>query len=274
MVGKHVCIIVSVVMIGLTAARQENMSFDNCLSFSNFTLTRHGDENTRYLLTWNGEPIRQHSCIFGYFVLGSVAGNKYAICIQATDWILNVDNITLNYYSDSAYENRNLQKTYTKHSSISPMTEWCSNSYEYVYVELYTPATSADQGRITLNIYPILSFNFDENLMKFLAKVYGSVFGSLAVICIVIAVIVIIKYRRKSRAGVVLNMFHNSGSKVTNQQSGFANTQGNVDIVPPSYNNATYNQDPESQVQITKQPVSDPLQNTEQPAPVSLQKST
>lgn len=51
-------------------------------------------------------------------------------------------------------------QTYTRSSSSKPTTEWCSDSDDYVDIELVTPAfRSSNMGRITLQVTAEMTFN-------------------------------------------------------------------------------------------------------------------
>ena len=51
-------------------------------------------------------------------------------------------------------------QTYKRYSSSKPTTEWCSDSEDYVDVELLTSAfRSTNQGRITLKVTAEMTFN-------------------------------------------------------------------------------------------------------------------
>lgn len=217
-------------MIHLGIAWEQDLEFGKC--YWSTPIFYVNDDKT-YRIQWTGNQVSSTCKITLHGYDTSNVLNKYKVCIRATEWDIYYDGVTLNYYSDEDVLQDNLRMAYTRSSSSKPTTEWCSESEDYVDVELLTSGfRSTYTGRITLQVTAEMTFNYYKVIAW---AVGGSIGGVLLISITCVIVIVVFCRRRKGRSGQVLrnqNMttITHAGS---HQMTGFVTTA--YPTAPPAY---------------------------------------
>lgn len=219
-------------MINSGTAWERDLEFGKC--YWSTPIFYVNDDKT-YRIQWTGDRLSS-ACskitLHGYD--SDNALNKYKVCIRATEWDIYDDGVTLNYYSDEDVLQNNLRRTYKRYSSSKPTTEWCSDSEDYVDVELLTSAfRSTNQGRITLKVTAEMTFNYYKVIVW---AVGGSIGGVLLISITCVIVIVVFCRRQKGRSGQVIrnqNMTTITQTGSHQMTGGFANTT--YPTAPPAY---------------------------------------
>ncbi|XP_052087867.1 uncharacterized protein LOC127724904 [Mytilus californianus] len=164
------------------------VNFDDCYIYNIYDTNK----DKSYLISWDGDSVSSYSCKIGFHGYDSDNPlNEYKVCIRATTWNIQNTQVRLKYYTGLSDF---LEKTYSYYAYDVPTTEWCSESGEYVDIELTAPDVKYGD-KITLVVRGVRTYNFANTL----GFIIGGAVGGVLLITLVCIVLVIVAFRRRSR---------------------------------------------------------------------------
>lgn len=226
----------TVVLIGTVKAWTEYLTFDTC---DNKPIYRVNDGKF-YSVSFNGNNLQDNKCKLSFHAYDSDHTlNQYKICIQATYWNIQDNDLDLYYYTESG----DAAKTFTDDSTgdDSPTKEWCSDSNQYVAIELDTYG-SQYQGMFTLDVKGVKTSDYYTTI----GWIMGGAAGGVAILVLLVIILIIMVCRRKRVP--MQGVTYGPGTIITQSGSqqlsgGFANPNHGyiTDQPPPPYYGATNN---------------------------------
>lgn len=226
---------ITAVLIGTVKAWTDYLTFDSC---DNKPIYRVNDGKS-YTVSFNGNNV-DDKCKFGFHAYDSDHTlNQYKICIQATFWNIQNNNMDLYYYTESGDAAKIF--TYDSTGDGSPTKEWCSESNQYVAIELVTYG-SQYLGMFTLDVKGVKTSDYYNTIGWIMGGAVGVV--AILVLLVIIQIIMVCKRKRVPMEGVTYGpgtIITQSGSQQI--RGGFANPNHGyiTDQPPPPYYVATNN---------------------------------
>ncbi|XP_071134780.1 uncharacterized protein [Mytilus edulis] len=181
-------IVSGLLFIGTALSYEFTLNFDNCYTYN----IHNTNEDESYLVSWDGDSISSYSCKIGFHGYDNASPlNEYKVCIRATTWNIQNTEVRLKYYTGLSDV---LVKTYSYYAYDDPTTEWCSDSGEYVDIELTAPDVNDGDNKIILEVRGVRTYDFANTL----GFIIGGAIGGVLLITLVCIVLVVLVFRRRS----------------------------------------------------------------------------